>query len=89
MQKFPIDKYLLWGAGSGKSLTLNQCVSILLDVKDGKDWNKAFKHVPRRKLMDSNENQFVGDRRESFRREKNWNPKVYKKPSYIKNIFDK
>jgi len=89
MQKFPLDKYLLWGAGSGKCLTLNQCVSILLDVKDGNDWNKAFQHVPRRKLMDSNENQYGEVRRACFREDKSWNPRVYKKPSYIKKLFDK
>ncbi|KAL5286352.1 TRMT10C family protein [Megaselia abdita] len=52
MAKLPLDKYLNWGAGSGKSLTLNQMVNILLDLKQTKDWNKALKHVPKRKLVD-------------------------------------
>ncbi|XP_022918293.1 mitochondrial ribonuclease P protein 1 homolog [Onthophagus taurus] len=51
MQKFPLDKYLSWGAGSGKSLTLNQVLSILLDVKRTNDWKYALRHVPKRKLF--------------------------------------
>lgn len=52
MAKLPLDYYLEWGAGSGKSLTINQVISILLDVKRTGDWNYAFRHVPRRKLAD-------------------------------------
>lgn len=52
MAKLPLDKYLTWGAGSGKSLTLNQMVNILLDLKQTKDWNYALRHVPKRKLVD-------------------------------------
>ncbi|XP_044265396.1 mitochondrial ribonuclease P protein 1 homolog [Tribolium madens] len=51
MAKFPLDRYLQWGGGSGKSLTLNQCVSILLDVKLTGDWKYALRHVPKRKIM--------------------------------------
>lgn len=51
MLKFPLDKYLLWGAGSGKSLTLNQCISVLLDIRATGDWEYALRHVPRRKLL--------------------------------------
>lgn len=53
MAKFPLDKYLEWGAGSGKSLTVNQCVSILNDIKTTGDWNYALRHVPKRKLVES------------------------------------
>lgn len=52
MAKFPLDKYLQWGAGSGKTLTLNQCTSILLDVKKTGDWKYALRHVPKRKIID-------------------------------------
>lgn len=52
MAKLPLDKYLQWGSGSGKSLTLNQVASILLDIKQTGDWKYALRHVPRRKLMD-------------------------------------
>nr|CAI5828294.1 unnamed protein product [Callosobruchus analis] len=51
MAKLPLDRYLQWGSGSGKSLTLNQVVSILLDVQLNGDWNYALRHVPRRKLV--------------------------------------
>ncbi|XP_037780670.1 mitochondrial ribonuclease P protein 1 homolog [Penaeus monodon] len=49
MQKLPLDRYLEWGIG-GKCLTLNQIVSILLDIKHTGDWHYALRHVPRRKL---------------------------------------
>ncbi|CAG9760064.1 unnamed protein product [Ceutorhynchus assimilis] len=53
MKKFPLDRYLQWGSGSGKSLTINQCVAILLDMKETGDWNYSLRHVPRRKLTDT------------------------------------
>lgn len=60
MAKLPLDRYLNWGAGSGKSLTLNQMVNILLDLKQTKDWNHALRHVPKRKLVDPDtQPQFV------------------------------
>ncbi|XP_071446105.1 mitochondrial ribonuclease P protein 1 homolog [Hetaerina americana] len=51
MAKLPIDRYLDWGSGSGKSLTLNQMLKILLDQKHMGDWKKSLLHVPRRKLI--------------------------------------
>ncbi|XP_049777847.1 mitochondrial ribonuclease P protein 1 homolog [Schistocerca cancellata] len=50
MAKLPLDRYLTWGAGSGKSLTLNQMIQILLEIKTSGDWGKALSFVPRRKL---------------------------------------
>ncbi|XP_065208772.1 mitochondrial ribonuclease P protein 1 homolog [Planococcus citri] len=47
--KFPLDAHLNWKMGV-KSLTLNQCLAIMNDIKDGRDWPYAFRHVPRRKL---------------------------------------
>ncbi|KAK7864193.1 hypothetical protein R5R35_004104 [Gryllus longicercus] len=63
MAKLPLDRYLSWGSGSGKSLTLNQMIMILLDLKLSGDWSKALKHVPSRKIMkvyqvDSSAKQF-------------------------------
>merc|ERR1712179_654238 len=49
VQKLPLDKYLSWGIG-GKSLTLNQMICILLDLKESGDWEYALRHVPRRKI---------------------------------------
>jgi hypothetical protein len=57
MAKLPIDKYLDWGSGSTKSFTLNQVMNILLDLRHTRDWNKALKHVPIRKLKASREHQ--------------------------------
>lgn len=63
MVKFPLDKYLQWGSGSGKTLTVNQVLQILLDVKKTGDWKFALRHVPKRKLVDMNsyEVEGVGD----------------------------
>lgn len=52
MARLPLDQYLQWGAGSGKSLTLNQMINIMLDLKQTGDWMKALRHVPRRKVID-------------------------------------
>ncbi|KAG8182116.1 hypothetical protein JTE90_002611 [Oedothorax gibbosus] len=48
----PYDEYLMWGRGN-KSLPLNQIMEILLEMKNTRDWNKAFSHVPKRKLVRS------------------------------------
>lgn len=50
MEKLPLDRYLLWGSGGSKSLTLNQVIKILLDIRATGSWDKALQHVPRRKL---------------------------------------
>jgi ribonuclease P protein 1 len=50
MAKLPLDRYLVWGTGGSKSLTLNQMVNILLDIRASGSWDKALQHVPRRKL---------------------------------------
>ncbi|GJQ85216.1 hypothetical protein Trydic_g13057 [Trypoxylus dichotomus] len=52
MLKLPVDRYLQWRAGSGKNLTLNQMILILLDIKATGDWNYALRHVPKRKVLD-------------------------------------
>lgn len=50
MEKLPLDRHLLWGSGGSKSLTLNQVINILLDIRATGSWDKALQHVPRRKL---------------------------------------
>ena len=57
MARLPLDRYLSWGAGSGKSLTLNQMVSIMLEMKKHGDWKKALRFVPRRKINDEVEQE--------------------------------
>lgn len=52
MEKLPLERYLNWGSGSSKSLTINQVLSILLDIKYTKDWMATFSnHIPVRKLQ--------------------------------------
>lgn len=55
MAKLPLEKYLPWGTGSGKSLTINQMMDILLELKHTRDWNKALQYVPTRKLKSARE----------------------------------
>lgn len=73
MAKLPLDKYLQWGSGSGKSLTLNQCISILLDVKRTNDWKYALRHVPKRKIT-NNVADIENHRRQISRFQKIWKP---------------
>ncbi|XP_023244062.1 mitochondrial ribonuclease P protein 1-like [Centruroides sculpturatus] len=47
--KLPLDQHLHWGEGC-KSLTINQVIDILLEVKASNNWNKAFEFVPNRKI---------------------------------------
>ncbi|XP_068248840.1 mitochondrial ribonuclease P protein 1 homolog [Palaemon carinicauda] len=49
MRKFPLERYINWGQGH-KSLTINQCVNIILDLKHTGDWKYSLRHIPRRKL---------------------------------------
>ncbi|XP_064544068.1 mitochondrial ribonuclease P protein 1 homolog [Drosophila montana] len=60
MARLPLDQYLQWGSGSGKSLTLNQMITIMLDLKKTGDWNAALQHVPRRKIIDLGAEQAQG-----------------------------
>ncbi|GBP39974.1 Mitochondrial ribonuclease P protein 1 homolog [Eumeta japonica] len=53
MAKLPLDRYLEWGSGGKKNLNINHMVSILQDLKISGDWEYALKHVPRRKLLDT------------------------------------
>lgn len=57
MARLPLDRYLQWGSGSGKSLTLNQMINIMLDLKKTGDWDTALKHVPRRKVVEGSQFQ--------------------------------
>ncbi|CAL1680324.1 unnamed protein product [Lasius platythorax] len=57
MAKLPLEKYLAWGSSSDKSLTLNQVMNILLDLRHTKDWKKALEHIPNRKLKEAREHR--------------------------------
>ncbi|BES96418.1 mitochondrial ribonuclease P protein 1 homolog [Nesidiocoris tenuis] len=58
MAKLPLERNLDWGFGS-KSLTINQVVSILLDMKVTNCWKKALAHVPQRKIKHETESPKV------------------------------
>lgn len=47
--RLPLNKYIKFH--SHKTLTLDQMVNILLELKKSRDWPKALKHVPRRKIF--------------------------------------
>lgn len=55
MAKLPLEKYLPWGTGSAKNLTINQVMDILLELRHTGDWKKALQHVPTRKLKPARE----------------------------------
>ncbi|XP_018575042.1 mitochondrial ribonuclease P protein 1 homolog [Anoplophora glabripennis] len=78
MAKLPLDRYLQWGAGSGKSLTLNQVTSILNDIKLKRDWDFALRHVPKRKVVDygtgSSINKTGSQKFGTCRPERRWKP---------------
>lgn len=67
MARLPLDRYLQWGPGSGKSLTINQMLMILLDIKATGDWNHALRHVPRRKLADFRDEEPMRHKLEKFK----------------------
>lgn len=48
MARLPLDRYFQFK--SGKSLTLDQMVAIMLELKTSNNFEKAFQHVPRRKI---------------------------------------
>lgn len=47
--RLPLQKYIRFF--SHKTLTLDQMVNILLELKKSQDWAKALKHVPARKIF--------------------------------------
>lgn len=55
MAKLPLENYLPWGTSSGKSLTINQMMDILLQLRHTKDWKEALQYVPTRKLKSARE----------------------------------
>lgn len=55
MAKLPVENYLDWGSGSTKNFTVNQVLSIMLDLRHTRCWKQAFQHVPVRKLRESRE----------------------------------
>ncbi|XP_045478340.1 mitochondrial ribonuclease P protein 1 homolog [Harmonia axyridis] len=75
MAKFPLDRYLSWAGGSGKSLTLNQVLLILLDLKETGDWKYSLRHVPQRKLL-RDEEVFEEMTKKLMRTRRKWSPQT-------------
>lgn len=72
MAKLPLDRYLQWSGGSGKSLTINQMIQILLEVRTSESWEKAFQFVPRRKLSSDEK---YSSHPETFNRQRPFQPR--------------
>ncbi|CAF3100806.1 unnamed protein product [Rotaria socialis] len=51
-QRFPIDRYVKFGGGSGKTLTIDQVYNILMTLKHTGSWTEAFKYIPDRKVVE-------------------------------------
>lgn len=49
MARLPLDRYFQFK--SGKSLTIDQMIQILMELKTSNNFEKAFQHVPRRKIV--------------------------------------
>jgi hypothetical protein len=56
MAKLPLSKFLHWGIG-GKSLTIDQMVQIMLEMRVTDNWERSLRFVPKRKLFNDNLNQ--------------------------------
>lgn len=69
MARLPLDRHLQWGAGSGKSLTLNQMTHIMLDLKTTGDWQQSLAHVPRRKLANESDARTEQEQRRKWSRD--------------------
>ncbi|CAF2909953.1 unnamed protein product [Rotaria sp. Silwood2] len=46
-QRLPIDRYVKFGGGSGKTLTIDQMYNILMTLKHTGSWVEAFKYIPK------------------------------------------
>lgn len=66
MAKLPLDRYLNFGGGSGKSLTLNAMIAILVELKTHGDWDRALQFVPRRKLKNPDDEPDMYSRMVTF-----------------------
>lgn len=73
MAKLPLEKYLSWGSGSSKNLTLDQMLRIILDIRHTKDWKKALQHVPTRKLKEFREYMLQAKLKKSFKKTQRYN----------------
>lgn len=71
MARFPLDRYLQWKSGSGKSLTINQTLRIMLDFKRTGDWRSALSIVPKRKIVTDPEELQELNKAKSFKRLRN------------------
>lgn len=61
MARLPLDRYFHFK--SGKSLTIDQMIQILLELKSSNDFEAAFTHVPRRKIVPLDEQHLEAQKR--------------------------
>lgn len=76
--KFPLDRYLDWNSGT-KSLTINQALNVMLDLRVSGDWDKALIHVPKRKLRTEQESEAIDRGYKNNRRSTKRDEKPYRK----------
>lgn len=53
MARLPLDRYLHWGPGARKDLTVDQVMKIMLTLKNTNHWETALTHVPQRKIVNT------------------------------------
>lgn len=49
MVRLPLDRYFHWSGD--KTLTLDAMLKIMLELKSTRDWAKALRHAPKRKIV--------------------------------------
>ncbi|XP_058835468.1 mitochondrial ribonuclease P protein 1 homolog [Topomyia yanbarensis] len=67
MARLPLDNHFQFKGG--KSLTIDQMLQILLELKTSRNFEKAFEHVPRRKIVTMDELQMQTQQRLTQRKE--------------------
>lgn len=60
MARLPLDRYFHWKGD--KTLTLDQMLKIMLELKTTRNWRNALQHIPRRKIAKQrDENEIVDE----------------------------
>lgn len=83
---FPIEKFSKLKENV-EILSLDQCVAILNDVKNGASWQYAFRHIPREKLQTVDE-EFMGKKQSNHKSAIDvrfrWKANYSNRPKYLK-----
>ncbi|XP_058053819.1 mitochondrial ribonuclease P protein 1 homolog [Anopheles bellator] len=65
MARLPLDRYFQFK--SGKSLTIDQMMQIMLELKMSNNFERALRHVPRRKVIELDEEKALQEQKQKQR----------------------